>query len=343
MTNSVWNRIRTPPLTAFASQELAIHGPLENPDAVLLAGQSHDLELASVATILRGRGVPVVTYLADLPLGHRMPMTAEQSIQWHAAWCRFSSAGSGVPYHFDQTLRQSPQWNAIPDDRLAHAVGEVDTVAQHWLRSVSVRHWVNPIDAVLRAENKLTQLAIASRIGLSVPKTIIAESPQLASEFAGTLPHGAIVKAMSGPALNRFAPQTRFLYTRALGSPADEAPWPFPRMVQERVVAQHDVRVTVIGRRLFTAALPRQVTDHDWRRNASTRAFQPLHLHDELRNQLLELMSVLGLSVAGIDLLEEEGRFHFLEANPSPAFLWLERTVGWSLSEKVADWLCHRI
>ena len=298
--------------------------------------------LASVAQILALRGVPVVTFLTDLPLGHRLPSATDQETPWRAGWCRFTSAGSGVPYHFDRSLRQSQQWESVPDCELAHASAEVDVVAQHWLRSVAVRHWVNPLDPLLKAENKLTQLARARDAGLLVPRTLLTESPQVAADFAASLPHGAIVKAMSGSGLHRFAPLTPFIYTRALGTPDAESPWAFPRMVQERVRAEHEVRVTVVGRRVFAAGLRRAGTDDDWRHGAAERGFRPITLPIELRSSLLALVDSLELSVAGIDLLEEGGRFHFLEANPSPGFLWLERTIGWSLSEKVADWLCHR-
>lgn len=319
-----------------------MEGPLGQPDAVLLAGQSHDLELASVAQVLARRGVPAVTFLTDLPLGQRLPPVNAPNTPWRAGWCRFTSAGTDMPYHFDRSLRQSPTWAGVSDDELSHAVAEVDVVAQHWLRTVSVCNWVNPLDPLLRAENKLTQLSVARSLELSVPRTIVTNSPHEASDFAASLPHGAVVKAMSGNVLHRYSPHTPFLYTRPLGLPDEEAPWTFPRMVQERVLARNEVRVTVIGRRVFAAALVRGDAEDDWRRDASERAFKPITLPCELRERLLSLLDSLELSVAGIDLLEEGGRFHFLEANPSPGFLWLERTVGWSLSEKVADWLCTR-
>ena len=64
---------------------------------------------------------------------------------------------------------------------------------------------------------------------------------------------------------------------------------------------------------------------------------EPIELPSEIELQCLEIARMLDLLWTGIDFRRtDEGRFVFLEANPSPMFLGFEDRTGLPLTESLA-------
>jgi glutathione synthase/RimK-type ligase-like ATP-grasp enzyme len=110
------------------------------------------------------------------------------------------------------------------------------------------------------------------------------------------------------------------------------------------VPKRFDVRVTIVGRQVFAAAIDSQSdlsASIDWR--LTDNPALPHHavtLPESLTANLIRLMECLGLTFGAIDLVERpDGEFVFLEVNPSGQWLWLDRMLDLGISEAVADWL----
>jgi glutathione synthase/RimK-type ligase-like ATP-grasp enzyme len=106
-----------------------------------------------------------------------------------------------------------------------------------------------------------------------------------------------------------------------------------------------ELRVTVVGHRVMTAALDSQVSAraaHDWRRDGQrmVQDWRPYQLPVEIEEKILRLMDYFSLNYGAIDIiLTPDGRHVFLELNPSGEFFWLEQTPGLPISNAIAELL----
>jgi glutathione synthase/RimK-type ligase-like ATP-grasp enzyme len=121
-----------------------------------------------------------------------------------------------------------------------------------------------------------------------------------------------------------------------------------PMTFQERVAKELELRVTVVGRRVFAAAVDSQAaetTREDWRRDGVSLEgrWREHALPETLEEKLLALCRRLGLNYGAIDLiLTPDGRYVFLEINPVGEYFWLESAPPhFPLSEALAEVLAE--
>jgi glutathione synthase/RimK-type ligase-like ATP-grasp enzyme len=119
---------------------------------------------------------------------------------------------------------------------------------------------------------------------------------------------------------------------------------PTPGIFQPYIEKQLELRIVVVGRRLFTCAIHSQQSDRardDWRRyDLDNTPHEPYDLPPEIADRLLQLMERLGLVFGSIDLiLTPEGEYVFLEINPNGQFDWIARLAGLPIYEHLAAML----
>lgn len=181
------------------------------------------------------------------------------------------------------------------------------------------------------------QLRIAQSLGLRVPDTIMTNDAGAARTFvhkhAGRVVH-KVVKT----------PRDRFVGTRKW-HPDDDAELQWlhltPTFFQEQIVAPYELRITVVGRRIFAAefAVGAGVTDA---RSILDDTFKPHRLPLETEDLLLKLMDELGLQYGTIDLkLCESGEYVFLEINPQGQYLYVEIKTGMPITRAMAELLAY--
>lgn len=208
--------------------------------------------------------------------------------------------------------------------------------------------WMSEPGAVWKAEFKPYQLRVAKEVGLRIPKTIISNDSvaiRRAFEEFGPL---VVKPARSGhfvEAGEEFSIFTSMLTRSDLEHLAD-AKWA-PSIYQEHIQKRCDVRVTVVGTKLFSAAIHSQTNPEamvDWRRTSDPELpHTVIELPDKLASQIRSLMARLGLEFGCVDLvLSEQGEYVFLEVNPSGQWLWLDDQLNFGISEAVAAWLAGR-
>jgi glutathione synthase/RimK-type ligase-like ATP-grasp enzyme len=205
--------------------------------------------------------------------------------------------------------------------------------------------WVSDPDRVRRAENKPLQLAVAARVGFSLPDTLITNDPADARAFVAghartiykPLRHGRIVEA----------DKLRLVYTNIVDD--DAVDWSSvafaPCLFQAYVSKDVEVRATVIGDRVLCAAIHSQdsdVTRHDWRRPAPDGPrHEPHDLPEDVSRRCISLVGALGLSFGAIDLIRTPaGEYVFLEINPNGQWAWIQQLCPEiPLRETLADLL----
>jgi MvdD family ATP-grasp ribosomal peptide maturase len=248
-----------------------------------------------------------------------------------AIWHRRLSFGAQLPDGLDQQLRHA----SIGEAR-ASALGMLASLKA--FRMDHVRH-------IRHAENKQLQLQVARELGLEIPRTLTTNDPAAVRAFAQSCKNGMITKMLSSFAVYDEGREL-VVFTNVV-KPEDLEELSglslCPATFQEAVPKSLEIRATVVGQRVMSAAIDSQVSAraaHDWRRAGirMIEEWRPYQLPADVEQKLLRLMDYFSLNYGAVDvILTPGGRHVFLELNPSGEFFWLERSPGLPISEAIAD------
>jgi glutathione synthase/RimK-type ligase-like ATP-grasp enzyme len=204
--------------------------------------------------------------------------------------------------------------------------------------------WINnPIKNHL-AENKILQLKHAANIGFSVPKTCITSSREKAMQFSRNCGGKIIAKALSAP-LIEYPTKDYFIFTSKINAleniPSSEFKLA-PSIFQEEIADKEDFRVTIVGNSCFAVKIETSDSSAipiDWRLSQKSLRYIPTALPSEVETKCLKLTSELGLIFGAIDLVKSNGKFYFLEINPSGEWGWLQKEANLPIAETLATYL----
>ena len=117
-----------------------------------------------------------------------------------------------------------------------------------------------------------------------------------------------------------------------------------PMILQEYVPKRLELRVTVVGRRVFPCAIDSQAsraTRHDWRHHDTDRAGLAAHaLPEDVAARCVRLVEAYGLCYGAVDLvLTPAGDHVFLELNPMGEWAWVQMETGMPIADAVVDLL----
>lgn len=187
----------------------------------------------------------------------------------------------------------------------------------------------NSSDAVLRARDKLRSLQLLARHGIDLPTTAFGDNPDDTTDLLNMLgPPPHIIKLNEGaqgsgvvlaekPAASRSVIEAfRGLYANFL--------------VQEfvREANGRDIRCFVVGDKVV-AAMERAAAEGDFRANLHRGGSgNAVRLSAAERRIALRAAKVLGLGIAGVDLLRSARGPLVLEVNASPGLEGIEAVTG---------------
>ena len=112
-----------------------------------------------------------------------------------------------------------------------------------------------------------------------------------------------------------------------------------PVVIQEYLFPKLDIRVTVVGRKVFAVKILRQgkKIDGDWRRiKKEELEYIPIKLPDDISQLCINLVKKLGLIFGAIDLAFANGEYYFLEINPTGEWAWLVNSVNFPIHKEIA-------
>jgi hypothetical protein len=196
-----------------------------------------------------------------------------------------------------------------------------------------IPNFINPIHSSRKANRKIQQLTVASQLGLRIPATLVTSNPDEARSFYRMVNSRCIYKPFTGCDFGLF--ETRIL------ADADFADlWRLrtcPTIFQEHIEGDYDLRVTIVGRTLFSAKLLFREGRHPVDSRVDRIPIEPTELPSEIKTKLLQLIDYFGLVYAAIDLRfsASEG-YTFFELNPEGQFLWIEIETGLKISAALA-------
>lgn len=205
--------------------------------------------------------------------------------------------------------------------------------------------WVNHPDRVRRAESKPDHMSVAVDLGFTVPRTLFTNDGGAARKFFDACDGQVVFKVLIQGRLG--AEDSLGIYTSPVTRKQlddDVAIRRAPCFFQEHLPKAADLRVTVIGERIFAVEIRSQEDPDgtvDWRRGSITQMPHVSHqLPAAIEAKCHELLRHYGLHYGAIDLvLTPDGEYFFLEINPSGQFSWVEGLTRLPLFDTLADLL----
>lgn len=208
--------------------------------------------------------------------------------------------------------------------------------------------WVSHPDKIRVAESKLNQLVVAARIGFTIPATLVTNSPQEAEEYYSSSSSKLVYKPQQYGRLER-GENVSLLYTsvvQANHTNQFDAVQLSPVLFQQYVPKKLELRVTVVGERVFAVEVHSQEIEEakdDWRRVDPLKLRHvPCELPRNVMVNCIQLVKVLGLAFGAIDLIvTPDGEFVFLEINPNGQWAWIEQMCPeLRIRDALIDLLC---
>ena len=205
-----------------------------------------------------------------------------------------------------------------------------------WLNVTGIRVANRP-GSMLSNVSKTYQTAIIRRCGFGIPETIVTNDP---GEALGFVAHcqsegdEVIYKSVSGirSIVQTFGDADRERIGRIRWCPTQ-----FQRKVRGR-----DVRVHVVGSRVFATLIESSATDYRYAQSqsGSDAELTPTSLPGTLEQACIGLANRLELPFAGIDLrLTEAGDTVCFEVNPCPAYSYYQSRTGTPIADALVSWL----
>lgn len=177
----------------------------------------------------------------------------------------------------------------------------------------------NSIDGLQMTCHKYHSCMRVARIGVPVPDTSLAITPDAALQYSESFGFPLILKLLRGfggkgvmmvrskdelrPILDTISVFEEFLLSQRFVPNAGE-----------------DLRTYVIGDKVI--GIKRKGAENEWRANVSTGGTATfIEVPESLKETSRRIAQLIGLEITGIDFIESEGEYYFIEANFTAGYL----------------------
>lgn len=222
---------------------------------------------------------------------------------------------------------------------------EMEAIVRNIYEILSNIFWLNHPYYIARANNKLRNLILASKLGFNIPKSLITNDSSRAKEFIRAN-NSTIVKPLKahtveyeGVTYSIFTNRVTSYYTNFLENLSY-----CPSFFQEEIEKNVEIRVTVVGNKCFSAYINSQEDEFsklDWRRiSPNLKKWKKYTLPKDISVKCITITKLLSLNFSAIDIiLDKNGKYWFLELNPNGQFAWLDIECNLGITEEIIDLL----
>ena len=214
------------------------------------------------------------------------------------------------------------------------------------LYSIPSIKWVNDPFIANRSKVKFQQLLLANQYEVKIPKTIITTQPEKAKEFFISCGEEALVKTIyTGNAtingISQGIPSRKIdkddFYKFYESIPLS------PTQLQEYIEKAFELRITVIGEKVFAVKIDSQVNEEtkiDWRLHTKMNPHSIFKLPSKIEIFCINFLKDQGLVYGAMDfIVTPKDEYYFLENNPFGQYLWLEIETKIPLTEEICNLL----
>jgi len=236
---------------------------------------------------------------------------------------------------------------ALPDfvlNRMGSATTYFALAAMRQLENAGV-YMPNTAQSVEKARDKMHTLQILAQNGLPIAKSMLAKFPTDVDLVERELRFPVIVKTLAGSqGRGVFLCENRQKFEDLIGMITTSRGNP-NFVIQEFIAPSsgRDLRVFVIGRRVIGCMMRvagEETFKANYSRGATVAAYPLTPLIERLA---LAAAEVLGLEIAGVDLLFDGETFKVCEANSSPGFRGMEECCDVNVPAEILAYITKKI
>lgn len=297
--------------------------------SVLILGPAADEHAAHVREQLQRRGAEVhLVDTADFP--QRLQVSFDPASGWGGL-----TLPSGDTICFDAVT--AVYWRsygplAVPQLPNPEQSRLAQNDARGLFESLLIRipaRWVNGWVGWQLHQTKPAALARVAALGAEVPNTVVTNNPAVVREFVRNVGRVIFKPVQGGAHARRLTPEL-------LSQAALERLAIAPVTLQEEIEGTN-IRTFVAGERVLSCEIETDAVDF---RDDPQPLLRVHQLPPGQAERSREIARELQLAWAGIDYRRTpDGRYVFLEANPSPMFLGFEEQTGLPLTEALLELL----
>lgn len=202
----------------------------------------------------------------------------------------------------------------------------------------------NSAHGIINSRDKLCSLQILSRHGVGIPRTTFVRDKK------DVLP--AIKRVGGAPVIIKLIEGTQGIGVLLAESvSAAEGIVELLQSQKQNVLIQkfvaeskgRDIRAFVVGDRVV-AAMRRVAQGQEFRSNVHRGGIaEPVELSEEYRETAVRCTQILGLQVAGVDMLEGEDGPQVMEINSSPGLEGIETCTGLDVAGAVIEYISAQV
>lgn len=304
---------------------------------VLIISNKSDITTDLVIKALQKRGIDYLRFNTE-----DFPLKFNSQISLHKNYSSFISNGKRKLL-FDEISSvwyRRPKILPLEDINSSEADGKfIQREANSYLLNIwamlSDKKWINNPFSLFKAERKTYQLFIASKIGFTIPETIVTNDIEEVNSFIHFFNNEVIAKPISH---GGYGKEDNFaIFTTDLSDKIfqlnKEIVQSSPFIVQRKIKKKYDIRVTVFGSKIFSHKIEPNTTINnyiDWRKyDPKNLSYSSIKLPDEIRQSIINFMTILELKYGALDfIIDDKDQWYFIEINPNGQFAWLEIVTG---------------
>ncbi len=192
------------------------------------------------------------------------------------------------------------------------------------------------------ANYKVVQLERAKTIGFDLPDTCIATTPEILFEFYKKKKNTGldiITKAIHlGYVQSKNPDEDEIVFTQDVEiNSIEDIPKGQPLLFQEKINPDYEVRCFVVENRVLAAKIETEGRYNDYREidSAILRA-EAVALPEVQKQFCILLTKSFNLEYSAIDLIFKEGKYFFIDFNPTGEWLWYEEHANLPVSHSIA-------
>ncbi|MEZ8131492.1 MvdC/MvdD family ATP grasp protein [Enterovibrio norvegicus] len=236
----------------------------------------------------------------------------------------------------------------IPDEEtLKITGGHKEYLINEWMSFLKNLYWrldgrwLNSPTSIVLSEDKPKQLILARKVGFSIPDTYISNDVSCVMNLQKK--HDLIAKPLKQALLG--GDNEKVIFTTRIDEVSEEHSKSLklaPVIFQSEIEKKFDVRVTVIGEKIFPVAIWSQVSNEttvDWRKGGKIDLkHECIQLPNDIEKMCFELIKILDLKFGAIDFVcDKNDKYWFLEINPNGQWAWIENQTKLPIAAQIVN------
>ncbi len=252
----------------------------------------------------------------------------------NAVWYRKFGGFSKTKYFKSVT-------NKLPSSDLQQISSEFSAIIHALILVFNDKKWLT--DPLYSGINKFDMLYAAKIIGLDIPETHIVTNKKQLIQIIDETKKSLITKSIYEPHFVQKKNGFFSMFTKEV-TLSDLPDTFFPSLIQEKITKEYEVRSFYINGKFFSMAIFSQqnkTTELDFRKYDFTFPNRnvPYKLPNTVEIKIDKLLKVKKINCCSIDIIKskEDGKYYFLEINPTGAFGMVSNPCNYELYKEIAD------